>query len=454
MTLVSINPANGKKIQSYNLHSHGEVSEKITQTHQRWQSWSSVSFSSKAALLKNAGIILRNRKTELAQLMAAEMGKPLKGGIAEIEKCADVCDYYAEFAQQFLSDELIKTDASKSYVSFEPLGVILAVMPWNFPFWQVFRFLAPCLMAGNCAVLKHASNVPGCALAIEKLIGEAGFPQHVFQTLLIDSKTVNSVIENPLISAVTLTGSVEAGKKVAEKAGSLLKKTVLELGGSDAYLVLDDADLELAADTCVNSRLINSGQSCIAAKRFIVVKDVEESFIRLFKDKMSAKIMGDPLDENTDLGPQARVDLRDQLHQQVLTSIEKGAICILGGKIPEGDHAFYPPSILTSVKKGMPAYDEELFGPVASIITAKDDEDAIRIANDSIFGLGAAVFSRDVVKAEQIARKLQAGSCFVNSLVRSDPRLPFGGIKQSGYGRELSLYGIREFVNIKTVYIK
>ena len=450
----SINPLNGKVIKSYEFHNDRQVSEKISQIHQRWRSWRTVSFTDRAALLKNTGNLLRTRKTQLARLMAIEMGKPLKGGLAEIEKCADVCDYYAEHGQRFLSDELVETDASKSYVSFEPLGVILAVMPWNFPFWQVFRFLAPCLMAGNCAVLKHASNVPGCALAIEDIIRNAGFPDHVFQTLLIESKTVNSVIENPLISAVTLTGSVEAGKKVAEKAASLLKKSVLELGGSDAYIVLEDADLELAADTCVNSRLINSGQSCIAAKRFIVIKEIEESFIRLFKDKMSAKVMGNPLEEDTEVGPQARMDLRDQLHEQVLTSIEKGARCILGGQIPEGYHAFYPPTILTSVKKGMPAYDEELFGPVASIIVANDEEEAISIANDSIFGLGAAVFSQDILRAEQVARRLQAGSCFVNSLVRSDPRLPFGGIKQSGYGRELSIYGIREFVNIKTVYIK
>lgn len=454
MALQSINPANGIQIQSYTPHTAGEVSEKISQTYQVWQSWKTVSIVHRAVLLKNAGLLLRKSREILAHLMAIEMGKPLKAGIAEIEKCADVCDYYAEYAEQFLTNEFVKTDAAKSYVCFEPLGVILAVMPWNFPFWQVFRFLAPCLMAGNCAVLKHASNVPGCALAIENIIREAGFPDHVLQILLIDSKAVNSVIENPLISAVTLTGSVEAGKKVAEKAGSLLKKTVLELGGSDAYLVLADADLELAAETCVNSRLINSGQSCIAAKRFIVLKSIEGKFIQLFKSKMSSKIMGDPLDDKTDVGPQARADLRDQLHQQVLTSIEKGAICILGGQIPEGNHAFYPPTILISVEKGMPAYDEELFGPVASIITAKDEEEAIWIANDTIFGLGAAVFSKDIVRAEQIAKKLQAGSCFVNSLVRSDPRLPFGGIKQSGYGRELSVYGIREFVNIKTVYIK
>ena len=455
MALQSINPINGLLIRSYPDHSLVEVSDKIRESYQTWKSWRQVPFSQRAGMLRNAAVVLQKNKEEYARLMAVEMGKPLKAGIAEVEKCTDVCEYYAANAARFLANELVETDATKSYISFEPLGVVLAVMPWNFPFWQVFRFLAPTLMAGNCAVLKHASNVPGCALAIEEVIREAGFPEFVFQTLLIDSKAVNSIIENPLISAVTLTGSVEAGKKVAEKAGSMLKKVVLELGGSDAYLVLEDADIELAVETCVNSRLINSGQSCIAAKRFIVLKSIEESFVNLFKDKMSAKVMGDPLHEKTEIGPQARADLRDKLHQQVLASIEKGAVCVLGGQIAEGNHAFYPPTILTSVKKGMPAYDEELFGPVASIITANDEEEAILIANDTIFGLGAAVFSKDTARAEEIAAKrLQAGSCFVNSLVRSDPRLPFGGIKQSGYGRELSIYGIREFVNIKTVYIK
>jgi succinate-semialdehyde dehydrogenase / glutarate-semialdehyde dehydrogenase len=455
MALQSINPANGLLIQSYPGHSSTEVSEKIQESYLSWNSWKLVPLTQRAGMLRNAALVLQKNKDRYARLMAIEMGKPLKAGIAEIEKCADACEYYAENGAAFLADQLVGTDATKSYITFEPLGVVLAVMPWNFPFWQVFRFLAPSLMAGNCAVLKHASNVPGCALAIEEVIREAGFPEYVFQTLLVDSKTVNSIIENPLISAVTLTGSVEAGRKVAEKAGSMLKKVVLELGGSDAYLILEDADIELAAETCVNSRVINSGQSCIAAKRFIVVKSIEESFVALFKNKMSVKVMGDPLDENTEIGPQARTDLRNTLHQQVISSIEKGAECILGGQIPDGKHAFYPPTILISVKKGMPAYDEELFGPVASIISANDEEEAISIANDSIFGLGAAVFSKDLARAEEIAaRRLQAGSCFVNSLVRSDPRLPFGGIKQSGYGRELSVYGIREFVNIKTVYIK
>ena len=455
MAIESINPVNGQSIKSYSAITESQASGKIEQTYKAWHKWKEVYPKERAALLTKAGLVLRNKREGLAHLMALEMGKPLKGGLAEIDKCADVCDYYAKNADLLLRDEIVHTEASKSYVTFEPLGVILAVMPWNFPFWQVFRFLAPSLMAGNCALLKHASNVPGCALAIEEIIREAGFPEFVMQTLLIESKTVNSVIEDPLISAVTLTGSVEAGKKVAEKAGSLLKKTVLELGGSDAYIVLDDADLELAVETCVNSRLINSGQSCIAAKRFIVLKSVEDPFIQLFKGKMSAKIMGDPLDEKTEIGPQARTELRNKLHEQVMASVKEGAICILGGQIPAGNNAYYPPTILINVKKGMPAFDEELFGPVASIISAENEEEAIDMANDSIFGLGAAIFSNDVARAEQIAaKKLQAGSCFVNALVRSDPRLPFGGIKQSGYGRELSVYGLREFVNIKTVFIK
>jgi succinate-semialdehyde dehydrogenase/glutarate-semialdehyde dehydrogenase len=382
------------------------------------------------------------------------MGKPLKQGVAEIEKCAAVCTYYADNAQSFLKKQLIETDASKSYIRFQPIGVVLAIMPWNFPFWQVFRFLAPALAAGNCGVLKHASNVPGCAVAIEDMVKAAGFPPDVFKTLLVASSEVEHIIAHKHIKAVTLTGSNAAGSKVAQKAGELIKKTVMELGGSDAYVVLADADLELAAQTCVNSRLINGGQSCIAAKRFIVVKAIEKEFTRLFLQKMQAKTMGNPLQDGIDVGPQARVDLRDELHQQVEKSIAKGAKCILGGQVPRGRGAFYPPTILTNVKKGMPAFDEEMFGPVAAIISAKDERHAIELANDSVFGLGAAVFTKDKKRGEQIAATgLEAGSCFVNSLVKSDPRLPFGGIKQSGYGRELGMFGIHEFVNIKTVFV-
>jgi succinate-semialdehyde dehydrogenase / glutarate-semialdehyde dehydrogenase len=455
MSIRSINPATEEIVRAYDAHSKEIVGKKIQQTHDSWLKWKEISYSERAALLRTTAGVLQTRKAQLAETMAIEMGKPLKAGIAEIEKCAWVCEYYAENGEAFLRDEVIDTDAQKSYVSFLPLGVVLAIMPWNFPFWQVFRFLAPALMAGNCGLLKHASNVPGCALAIEDIIKEAGYPEHVFQTLLIGGEAVNEVIENPLIRAVTLTGSTEAGMKVAQKAGSVLKKTVLELGGSDPYIILGDADLKHAAHICAESRLINSGQSCIAAKRFIVVKEVEDDFIALFREEMSTRVSGDPLDEKTQLGPLARPDLRDQVHKQVTTSIEKGANCILGGEIPEGKGAFYPPTILTNVKKGTPAYDEEVFGPVAAIISAMDEQDALRIANDTSFGLGAAIFTKDLTRGEEIAKRhLNAGSCFINSLVKSDPRLPFGGINQSGYGRELGIYGIKEFVNIKTVYVQ
>ena len=454
MKIVSINPANGKPLKKYSAHTPKQVEQKIAQTHKAWLSWKDTSHDERSRLLNNLAGVLENRKKEFAILMAQEMGKPISQGVAEIEKCASVCQYYAANAAKFLSDQLIETEASKSFVSFQPIGVVLAVMPWNFPFWQVFRFLAPALAAGNCGVLKHASNVPGCALAIEEVIQQAGFPPNVFQSLLVNSAMVEEIIENPLIQAVTITGSTNAGKQVAQKAGSFIKKTVLELGGSDAYIVLEDADLEKAAEICVNSRIINSGQSCIAAKRFIVVKSVQKEFTKLFLNKMKSKKMGDPLDITTDIGPQARVDLRNELHDQVKRSIKNGAKCILGGDLPKGKNAFYPATILTKVKPGMPAYEEELFGPVAAIIVSKHEADAIRIANDSSFGLGAAVFTGNKERGEKIAAtQLQAGSCFVNSLVKSDPRLPFGGIKQSGYGRELGMFGIHEFVNIKTVYV-
>ena len=454
MNIFSVNPLTGENINKYKLITNKQAAQKIAQTHRAYTQWKQTTFTERARLLHNMAEVLMKRKTELAELMALEMGKPVKQGIAEIEKCADVCIYYAKHAADFLKDQLVITEAQKSFVTFQPIGVVLAVMPWNFPYWQVFRFLAPALAAGNCGVLKHASNVPGCALSIQQIVEQAGFPDGVFQTLLISSDQVSAVIENPLIKAVTLTGSTQAGIQVAQKAGSLLKKTVLELGGSDAYIILEDADLEHAAQTCVNSRLINSGQSCIAAKRFIVVKAVEKEFTRLFLEKMKAKTTGDPLLDTTDVGPQARTDLRDELHQQVTASIKLGAKCILGGEVPKGKGAFYPPTILTNVKKGMPAYIEELFGPVAVIIRARNEDEAISIANDSNFGLGAAVFTQNKQRAETIAATLlEAGSCFVNAGVKSDPRLPFGGIKQSGYGRELAMFGIHEFVNIKTVYI-
>jgi len=454
MKITSVNPANGKTLRSYNEMTPEEAACAVEHAHETWTSWRKTSFAERGRLMTRAGVILRERKHELAKLMALEMGKPVKQGIAEAEKCAWVCDYYAVNAEAHLAPDLIKTEGSQSYVAFEPLGVVLAVMPWNFPLWQVFRFAAPALMAGNAGVLKHSSNVPGCALVIEEIITQAGFPEGAFRTLLIGSRQVPAVIEHPRVRAVTLTGSTPAGKSVAAQAGASLKKTVLELGGSDPYVVLEDADLDIAVQTCVNSRLINSGQSCINAKRFIIVEPISAAFTDRYVAVMKSKKVGDPLLEGTDVGPLARHDLRDELHHQVLMSIKRGARLLLGGEIPSGSGAYYPPTVLADVTPGMPAYEDELFGPVAAIIRARNEEDAMRIANDSVFGLGAAVFTQDLKRGERIARELEAGSTFVNALVASDPRLPFGGIKQSGYGRELGSYGIKEFVNVKTVYVK
>jgi succinate-semialdehyde dehydrogenase/glutarate-semialdehyde dehydrogenase len=455
MALRSVNPADGKLVQEYPEADPEAVARILREAHAAFLEWRRTTFPERAGPLRRTAAGLRERKDELARLMAVEMGKPMAQGRAEAEKCAWVCDYYAENAERFLSPEVIPTDASRSYVAFVPLGVVLAVMPWNFPLWQVFRFAAPALMAGNAGVLKHAGNVSGCALAIERLFADAGLPKALFRTLLVPSARVAGIIEAPEVMAVTLTGSTPAGQAVAARAGSLLKKTVLELGGSDPYVVLEDADLDAAAETCAASRLINGGQSCIAAKRFVVVEPVRPRFLERFVERMKARTLGDPLQEGIDLGPQARRDLRDELHDQVRRSVAAGARVVLGGEVPEGPGAYYPATVLDAVGPGMPAYDEELFGPVASVISARDEADAVRIANDSAFGLGAAVFTRDSARGERIAAEsLDAGSCFVNSLVKSDPRLPFGGIKLSGYGRELSHFGIREFVNVKTVYVK
>jgi succinate-semialdehyde dehydrogenase/glutarate-semialdehyde dehydrogenase len=455
MTLTAINPANGDTIKTYKQTPFAEVIKSVETAHQAFTVWKETTFSQRAELMKSASQILTKNKEEYAKTMAMEMGKPIRQGRSEIEKCAWVCEYYADNAFKMLQPEKIETDASNSFVSFQPLGVILTIMPWNYPFWQVFRFAAPGLMAGNAAVLKHASNVPGCSLAIEDVFNKAGFPENLFQNLLISSKQIKKVMEHPLIQAVTLTGSNLAGQAVAANAGKLLKKSVLELGGSDPYIILEDADLEAAAKTCVESRLLNSGQSCIAAKRFVVVDAVRQRFERMFIERMRAKKMGNPLEEDIDIGPQARFDLRENLHRQVAQSIAKGANCLLGGEIPKGKGAFYPATVLSAVRKGMPAYEEEIFGPVGAIISVKDEREAIQVANDSSFGLGAAIFTGDIGRGERIATyELEAGCCFVNAFVKSDPRLPFGGIKSSGYGRELSHYGIKEFVNIKTVYVQ
>lgn len=453
--IQSINPATGKEIKVYKEMSETEISNIISGSYNAFIYWKETDFKTRALYMKNAANILRNRKDTLAEIMTLEMGKPINQSKAEIEKCASVCDYYSENAETFLADDLVITEASKSYITYRPLGVILAVMPWNFPFWQVFRFAAPNLMAGNAGVLKHSSNVTGCALAIEEVFRDAGFPGDLFRTLIVSSNNIKPIIENKKISAVTLTGSIPAGKAVAAVAGSVLKKTVLELGGSDPYLILEDAEIEKAAEICVTSRLLNGGQSCIAAKRFIIVDAVYDEFEKLFVQKMESKKMGDPFNTKNDLGPQARVDLRDELHQQVIKSIEKGAKLLTGGLVPNVKGAYYPPTVLSNVAAGMPAYEEELFGPVAALIKVRDEEEAIYTANNTTFGLGAAVFTSSVENGERIAKeKLNAGCCFVNDFVKSDPRLPFGGIKESGYGRELSFPGIKEFVNAKTVFIK
>lgn len=452
--MQSINPYTGKTVGEYNEYTPAEVEEIICNVDQAFHSWKLTGFNQRAICMKNLRAKLLEKKEELAGIIVSEMGKVKREAIGEIEKCALVCGFYAENAESFLKNEPVKPEASEAYISYQPIGTVLAVMPWNFPFWQVFRFLAPALMAGNTGVLKHASNVSGCALAIEQLVFESGFPENVFRTLLIGSKAVKAVIENPLIKAVTLTGSTPAGRSVASAAGYALKKSVLELGGSDPYLILEDADIVTAARLCVTSRLLNAGQSCIGAKRFIIADQVYDSFKSEFIRLMSKAVFGDPLDPETSIGPLARADLRDELHLQVEKSREMGATVLLGGYIPEGNSPFYPPSVLENVVPGMPAYHEELFGPVAVLFRFKTEEEAIRIANDTVFGLGAGVYTSDIEKGKLLAEKgLEAGCVFVNDFVKSDPRLPFGGIKESGYGRELSMIGIREFVNVKTVVV-
>lgn len=456
MSIEIINPYNGKKIKSYAKISNKQIKKTIDQAYDTQQIWQTSKFKYRSRLLKKAAKILLKNKKQYADMMTTETGKIRKEAIAEVEKCAWVCEYYADNGRRFLQKKSIKTDATKSYVTYQPLGIVLAVMPWNFPFWQVFRFAAPTLMAGNAALLKHASNVPASGLAIQDIFEKAGFPKGLFSTLLISSDQVKSVLKNPKVSAATLTGSGPAGSAVAASAGAQIKKTVLELGGSDAYLILADVDLDQAVEACVTSRLLNTGQSCIGAKRFVVVEAVYDQFLKKFKAKMKATKMGDPKKSKTDIGPMARFDLRDELHKQVKESVKKGAKIVLGGKIPKSRKgAFYPPTILVDVQSGMPAYDDELFGPVASVIRVENEAAAIQVANDSRFGLGAAVFTKNQKRGEIIAaERLAAGACFVNAYVKSDPRLPFGGIKESGYGRELSKEGILAFVNTKTVYIK
>jgi len=452
--LRSIDPATGVLLREYPEADPARIATALAASSAAASGWRRRSSAERAAPLRRAAALLRERAGPLALLMAEEMGKPVAQGRAEAEKCATACDYFAEKGAEFLAPVPIGSDASHSYVRFEPLGVVLGVMPWNFPLWQVLRFAAPALASGNACVLKHASNVCGSALAIEELFAEAGLPAGVFTTLLVGSAAVPGIIASPHVRAVSLTGSTPAGRAVAAAAGHALKKTVLELGGSDPYLILEDADLDVAVPACVAARIVNTGQSCIAGKRFVVVEAVRAAFTERFVAAMRAKRVGDPRDEANDLGPLARVDLRDQLHAQVVASVSRGARLLLGGEVPPGPGAWYPPTVLDQVGPGMPAYDEELFGPAAAILVARDETEAIRIANDTPFGLGAAVFTRDASRGERIAAEaLEAGSCFVNAFVRSDPRLPFGGVKESGYGRELAALGIREFVNAKTVYV-
>ncbi|PLX22856.1 MAG: succinate-semialdehyde dehydrogenase [Salinivirgaceae bacterium] len=454
MAIKSINPFDETLIANYDQVSAAELEQLLDKSIDQWNEWRGEHFSKKQDLLLEVANLLRSRKDQLAALITREVGKIISESKAEIEKCAWVCEYYAENAERFLLPEEIITEYSKAQVQYLPIGPVLAIMPWNFPFWQVFRFAAPTLMAGNTAILKHASNVSGCSLAIEGLFKDAGYPEGTFISLLLKGSETVKVIEDSRVAAVTITGSTAAGKAVAEAAGRNIKKSVLELGGSDPYIILEDADINLAVEKCVAGRLLNAGQSCIGAKRFIVTEAVYDTFIDAFVKKMEDAKMGDPLDEKTNLGPLATKSFREELHYQVEKSLSMGAKLLCGGYVPEGKGAFYPATVLADVKKGMPAYHDELFGPVASVIKVKDEEEAIEVANDTIFGLGAAVFTNDLKRGERIASdSIRAGAVFVNDFVKSDPRLPFGGIKESGYGRELSVFGIREFTNIKTIVV-
>ncbi len=453
-SMESLNPATGEVVGTYDDDDGSSVDEKLQRATETYDEWRHTPIEERQRLIGEAGDVLRDNKEEYGELMTKEMGKPLDAAISEVEKCAWVCDYYAEHAAEFLQDEHIGTEAEvESYVSYEPLGPVLAVMPWNFPFWQVFRFIGPNITAGNVGLLKHASNVPGCAMAIQEVLEEAGFPEGVFTTLLVGSETVESIIEDDRLEAVTLTGSEPAGRAVAETAGKNLKKTVLELGGSDPFVVLPDADVEDAATTGAQARCINNGQSCIAAKRFVVHEDVYDEFLETFTDEMESLTIGDPMDDDTDIGPQAREDLMEDLHEQVEVSVNAGATVELGGEPLDRDEPYYPPTVLTDIPEGSPAADEELFGPVASVFNVSSTEEAIRRANDTTYGLGASVWTQDKQQAKEVANEIESGMVFVNELVKSDPRLPFGGVKDSGYGRELSKHGIHEFVNKKTMWL-
>lgn len=454
MPHLSRNPATDQVLQTFASWDAARLQLALQETHAAQQTWAQTDLAARAAVLNAVAQHLLAQRDRYATLISLEMGKPLREARGEVEKCAGVCDYYAQHGAEFLRSELVESDAGKSYVAHHPLGTLLAVMPWNFPFWQVFRAAVPALMAGNAVLLKHASGTPQCALAIEAIFRECGLPQGLFTTLMIETDLVPDVIASPLVHAVTLTGSEATGRKVAALAGQHLKKCVLELGGSDPFIVLHDADLELAVATAVASRFLNGGQSCIAAKRFILVPQIAEEFLLRFKAGVEALKLGDPMDDATQIGPMARLDLRDDLHRQVTESIAQGAVALTGCEPDAREGSFYRPSILDRVTDKACAYHEELFGPVAVVIRAKDEADALRIANDTRFGLGSSIWSRDTARAEQLATRIEAGCTFVNGMVKSDARLPFGGVKASGYGRELSRQGMLEFVNTKTVWIR
>jgi len=453
MALQSINPATEEVLEIFEEFSANQLDQALELATQAFEEWRRVSFADRGRLMRRAAGHLREQKARLAALITAEMGKPIVEAEPEIEKCAWSCDFYADNAERFLSSQTVPSNAAASYVEFEPLGPVLAIMPWNFPFWQVFRFAAPALMAGNTALLKHASNVSQCALAIEETFRAAGLADGVFQTLLASGQQTESLIDDPRIRAVTLTGSDSTGSKVGAASGRALKKSVLELGGSDPFIVLADADIVAAAETGVRARNQNTGQSCIAAKRFIAVESVADELEQRFIDGVSRLKIGDPMQRETQIGPMARGDLRDSLDDQVRRSIDQGAHLALGGHRMEGRGYFYAPTVLTRVAPEMAAAREETFGPVAAMIRVPDADEAIAVANNTAFGLGANLWTRDIDRARSLAKEIQAGSVFINGIVASDPRLPFGGIKRSGYGRELSEFGIREFVNIQTVWI-